>query len=98
MSTAITRQEIEEKIIARAWQDDSFKQELLNNPRAAFEKEGINLPIGIDLNVVEETATTLYFVLPLKPITQGELSDAELEAVSGGWWIGGGSGSPVAQK
>lgn len=26
MSTAMTRQEIEEKIIARAWQDTSFKQ------------------------------------------------------------------------
>ena len=28
----MTRQEIEEKTIARAWQDTSFKQELLSNP------------------------------------------------------------------
>ncbi|MCC5653756.1 hypothetical protein LC609_29055 [Nostoc sp. XA013] len=28
----MTRQEIEEKIIAPTWQDTSFKQELLSNP------------------------------------------------------------------
>lgn len=85
MNTPMTRQEIEEKIIARAWQDESFKQKLLSSPRAAFEKEGIDLPSSIDINVVEETPTTLYFVLPVNPDLTEELSDAELEAVAGGW-------------
>lgn len=90
MSTALSRTEIEEKIITRAWQDVSFKQELLNNPRAAFEKEGITLPESIEITVFEEKNNTLYFVLPTQPSTTDELSEAELEAVAGGW---GGAGN-----
>jgi hypothetical protein len=86
MSTAMTKREIEEKIIARAWQDASFKQELLSNPRAAFEKEGIPLPQSIELRVVEESSNTLYFVLPMQPSETGELSEVELESVAGGAW------------
>ncbi|WP_334812692.1 NHLP leader peptide family RiPP precursor [Nostoc sp.] len=84
----MTKREIEEKIIARAWQDASFKQKLLSNPRAAFEKEGIPLPQSIELKVVEESSNTLYFVLPIQPSETGELSEAELESVAGGSWGG----------
>lgn len=84
--SAITRKEIEEKLIARAWQDASFKHELLSNPRAAFEKEGITLPESIEIRVVEESANTLCFVLPMQPSGTGELSEAELESVAGGGW------------
>ena len=37
---------------------------------------------------VEETADTIYLVLPLRPTEEqeaGELSERELEAVAGGW-------------
>lgn len=82
----MTRQEIEEKIIARAWQDESFKQELLSNAKSAFEKEGIPLPENIEVRIVEESSNTIYFVLPAQPSEIGELSDAELESVAGGVW------------
>lgn len=84
MSTAMTRQEIEEKLIARAWQDESFKQELISNPRSAFEKEGITLPENIEVRVVEESPNTFYLVLPVRPSETAELSEAELESVAGG--------------
>ncbi|MBW4428470.1 MAG: NHLP leader peptide family RiPP precursor [Nostoc desertorum CM1-VF14] len=84
MSTAMTRKEIEETLIARAWQDESFKKELINNPRSAFEKEGITLPESIEVRVVEESPNTLYLVLPVQPSETAELSDAELESVAGG--------------
>lgn len=84
MSTAMTRKEIEEKLIARTWQDEAFKQELLNNHRAAFEKEGITLPESIKVAVVEESPNSLYLVLPKKPSETAELSEAELESVAGG--------------
>lgn len=80
----MNRRELENKIITRAWQDDSFKEELLSSPKAACEREGISLPESIELRVVEEDASTLYFVLPPKP--SEELSDAELESVAGGGW------------
>jgi hypothetical protein len=61
------RREIEEKLIDRAWQDAAFKQELLNNPKATIEKEGIKLPPNIEVRVVEENPTTLYLVIPINP-------------------------------
>lgn len=97
MSSALTRKEIEEKLIARAWKDASFKQELLSNPRSAFEKESITLPESIELKIFEESSNTLYFVLPMQPSGTGELTEAELESVAGGAWVGadGGCGNEV---
>jgi hypothetical protein len=40
----------------------------------------------VEIQVVEETPTTAYLVLPAGPVRAGqELSDQELEAVAGGW-------------
>ncbi len=71
------RREMEEKLIDRAWQDAAFKQELLSNPKATLEKEGIKLPANIEVRVVEENPTTLYLVIPINPNSK-ELSDAQL--------------------
>ncbi len=84
MSNSLTRQEIEGQIIARAWQDESFKQELLRDPLATFAKEGINLPDGLEVKVVEESSNLFYLVLPTKPSNTEELSSEELEAIAGG--------------
>ncbi|MFB2982831.1 NHLP leader peptide family RiPP precursor [Microseira sp. BLCC-F43] len=83
-----TRQEIEERIIAKSWQDDAFKQEILNNPKAVLSREiGQPLPEDVEIRVVEETPNIVYLVLPMKPITpedDAEISEAELDAVAGG--------------
>jgi hypothetical protein len=43
------------------------------------------LPENIPVKVLEETPTTLYLVLPSRSAApQGELSDADLEAVAAG--------------
>lgn len=84
---ALTREEVQERIIAKSWQDETFKQELLSNPKAVFSREvGQELPDTIELRVVEENPNTLYLVLPPKidANLDGELSEAELEAVAGG--------------
>ena len=74
----MNRRELEENLIARAWQDAAFKQELLSNPKETLEKEGVKLPANIEVRVVEETPTTLYLVIPINP-NQKELSYAKLE-------------------
>ena len=81
-----SRQDIEARIISKAWKDESYKQELLSNPKAIFEQEfGVELPEEISVQVLEENSTTLNFVLPMHPETSGhELNESELEAIAGG--------------
>ena len=87
-----TRQEFEADIVAKAWQDEAFKQELLSNPKATLTKEfGTPIPDSIQVRVLEENPNTLYLVLPVKPADlegQGELSENALEAVAGGTSVG----------
>jgi hypothetical protein len=82
-----SRAEMERRLINRSLQDEDFRQRLLAEPRAAIEQElGIRVPESIEVRVVEESADTIYLVLPsASPLGQGvELSDQELEALAGG--------------
>ncbi|MBD2207944.1 NHLP leader peptide family natural product precursor [Calothrix sp. FACHB-1219] len=82
------QENLEAKIIARAWKSDAYKQELLENPKAVIAREfDVELPAEVSVQVLEETPTNLYFVLPMRPqFEEGELADvseAELEAIAG---------------
>jgi Nitrile hydratase, alpha chain len=82
-----SRAEMERKLIHRSLQDEDFRQRLLDDRKGTLEQElGTRLPEGFRVRVVEETAQTIYLVLPsASPLGQGEeLSDQELEAVAGG--------------
>jgi len=81
-----TRQDIEAHMIAQAWKDEAYKQELLSNSKAVIEREfGVQLPAVVNVHVMEEDSTNLYLVLPARPnLSNAELSDEQLEAVAGG--------------
>ena len=85
-STSKTRQEIEAHIIAQAWKDEDYKQKLLSDSKQVFEQEfGVELPAEMNIQVLEEDFSNLYFVLPMRPdLSKVELSDEQLEAVAGG--------------
>jgi hypothetical protein len=87
-SQARTKAELEAQIVAKAWQDENFKQELLSNPKAVLEREmGQKSPADFELTVVEETSNHMYIVLPMKPSNikdSQELSEEALETVAGG--------------
>jgi hypothetical protein len=88
MSEASSRAEMERRLVQRSLEDDAFRQRLLEDPKAAVEQElGTRLPEDVRVVAVEETAETIYLVLPSSsPLGEGgELSDRELEAVAGGW-------------
>jgi len=70
------------KIIAKAWRDPAFKVELIANPAAALKAEGIDVPAGMAVTVVENTDKLFHLVLP--PVPSNELSDEALDAVAGG--------------
>lgn len=73
-------------VITRAWKNQTFKQELLNNPKAILAKElEITIPNSLDIQVMSESPDTLYLVLPKdfqRFAWHWYLSDTELEAVA----------------
>ena len=69
------------KVIAKAWSDADFRARLLANPAQTLQAEGIEIPAGVKVNVVENTTEQFYFVIPKKV---NELSDEELGNVAGG--------------
>ena len=91
MSEGSGRQEMERRLIEKSVQDDAFRQRLIEDPKGAVEQElGTRLPEEVRVVAVEETADTIYLVLPSTSMAGaegGELSDRELESVAGGGWI-----------
>jgi|SRR6476661_2855237 len=52
-------------VIARAWRDEKFKQELLENPKIVVEKEWrMAIPENFEFKVLEESLDKLYLSLP----------------------------------
>ena len=41
------------KVVARAWSDEAFKTQLLNEPAAALAAAGVEVPDGMTVKVVE---------------------------------------------
>ena len=91
-----SRRDVEDTIVRRALGDDEFRAALLVDPRSAVERilseehPGAKLAAGLAVNVIEEAPNTLTLVVPAVQ----ELSEGQLEEVSGGIRIGGVPGAP----
>lgn len=84
----MNRKEMNKKlsqVIAKVWADEEYKEKLMNNPEAILRDEGIEIPAGMKVNVLENTDQEYNLVIPQKPeeLTE-ELSDEDLDQVSGG--------------
>lgn len=81
------KNEMMEKIIRKAWDDDDFRQQLLNDPKQALKLAfGVDIPDFVNITIHESKPCDLHFILPENPekMINGELSDEELEMVAGG--------------
>jgi len=75
------------KVIAKALQDEAFKQQLITDPAAVLKVEDIEIPAGLTVKVVADTESVRHIVLPA--VGKGELSADELDGVAGAGWGGG---------
>lgn len=75
-------------VVARAWSDPAYKQRLLSDANAVLKEQGVVVPDGVVVKIVENTPTTVYLTLPTAPdfgeSSVEELSDSALGAIAGG--------------
>ena len=79
------RQQLEGRVIGRAWEDAEFRKFVLSDPGKAIEQVlGQTLPQGLKVDVTEEAPDTFHMVLPTNPDVARELSDGDLAQAAGG--------------
>jgi hypothetical protein len=71
------------RLVAKAWNDEAFRQRLLAEPAVVLAEEGFEILPGRQVRVVEDTAEVSHLVLPPKP-AEGDLSEEQLAQVSAG--------------
>ncbi len=76
-----TASQILNRILSRCWSDASYKAKLLADPAGVFKAEGLPMPEGVELCVLEDTEQTVHLVIPARP---AELSDEMLDGLAGG--------------
>jgi hypothetical protein len=77
-------------LVVRAASDDGLKTRLMANPAAVMQENGLEVPAGLEIRVVENTNDQYCLTLPAKPDHEpAELSDEDLARVVGGSRIGG---------
>ena len=61
---------LQDWIVSIAMHDQAFREELVSNPKETLERElGITFPPEVEIEMHEDTLTTIHLVLPLKPKT-----------------------------
>ncbi len=89
------RQELEARIVAKAWADPAYRERLLADPKALLAEElqadypELKLPEDLQVKVVVETPLEMTLVLPVNPQTLvgPEMSEAALGQVAGGFVV-----------
>ena len=80
-------------VYARTMTDPEFKAQFIADPAAVLSAAGIEVPEGLTIKVVENSSTTVHFVLP----DPEAMTDELLAAASGGSTAGSaGSASSFA--
>lgn len=59
---------LKEQIIAKAWEDESFKEKLLADPKSTIKSTfGVDIPDNIELETLSESSKKFYLVIPPNP-------------------------------
>src|SRR5579864_2776164 len=79
---SLSQERLWSQIVARVWSDEDFKERFMLDPRGVLVEHGLDVPEGVDIKVLEDTAKLRHIVLP--PIPSDELTDEELVGSSPG--------------
>ena len=71
-------------LFAACWKDEALKQRFMADPKAVLAEYGMDVPDGMNLNVVENGDTTVHITMPAPPSGHQDLSDEELGEAAGG--------------
>jgi len=80
-------EELIKKLAHKAWENSSFKEQLVQNPVSTIESiTGRPVPQNVKVVVDDQTdPSVIYLNIPAKPdYSEIELTDEQLEVVSGG--------------
>lgn len=78
------------RIVKKAREDEAFKLRLCNNATEVLKEEGLSVPEGMEIKVVENTETVVHIVLPAKHAGT-PLDDEALALVAAGYTLPDGS-------
>ena len=86
----MTRGEMQDLLAKFASGNPQYRAALLRNPRAIVEKQfAMQVPDNVTIKAVEESADTIWVVVPHAVAAGAELDDADLEKVAGGSTVKG---------
>ena len=77
------------ELFAACWKDESLKARFMSEPKAVLAEHGMDVPAGMDVNVVENADNTVHITMPMPPEGHHDLSDEELTAAAGGTYCSG---------
>jgi hypothetical protein len=70
------------KLVKLAWQDDTIRVALLENPVATLTKYGVTVPKNISVTVVQNTKDVFHVIVPSKP-DLGIMTESEILTAAG---------------
>ena len=72
------------ELFAACWKDEALKARFMADPKAVMAEFDMDVPDGMDVNVVENSDNTVHITMPVAPAGHEELSMEELSKVAGG--------------
>jgi len=78
------KQNLYNKIIAKAVKDEDFKKRLEKSPEETIKKDfGLEIPVGMKIKVIEDTETVRHLLIPrIAQADLTELTETDIETIA----------------
>lgn len=83
------------QVVGQAWADEEFRRRLLENPRRVLDELGVEIPADHRVELLEDTHTQTFLVLPQKPAHLDALASATGSSLRSGLRADACTGDPA---